>query len=105
MTDPSQFPDLGDLIPIHRKKLMDLVAKTPLQMHEFERLLGWDFIKDAPGKKKELAWELLQLGQGNLKIITELRKAFPQAYITEIRDVTAPAVLDGLGAPRPDGGA
>jgi len=105
VADPREFPDLGDIVPIHRKKLMDLVAKTPLQMHEFERLLGWDFIKDAPGKKKELAWELLQLGNGNLKILSELRKAFPQAYIVEIRDGAPGSVCDDVGHARPDGRA
>jgi hypothetical protein len=104
MIDPSQFPDLGDWVPIHRKKLMDLVAKTPLSMNEFERIIGWDFIRDAPQKKKDLAWALLNIGDANLKIMSELRKAFPNAYITEIRDVSHAAVHDELGAPRPDVG-
>lgn len=104
MIDPSQFLDLGDWAPIHRKKLMEIVAKTPLEMKDFERLLGCDFIRDAPQKKKELGWELLQLGKDNLKFISELRKAFPNAYVTEIRDVSHAAVHDELGAPRPDVG-
>lgn len=99
-----QFPDLGDLVPIHRKKLMDLVAKAPLSMDDFERIIGWDFIRDAPQKKKDLAWALLNAGKANLKVMSELRKAFPNAYITDIRDVADPpgAVMDDA---RPDGRA
>jgi hypothetical protein len=104
MSSPSDFPDLGDFTPIHRKRLMDLVAKTPLKMHEFERLLGWDFIRDAPQKKKDLAWALLNIGEANLKLMSELRKAFPNAYITEIRDVADPPGADVDDA-RPDGRA
>lgn len=104
MIAPSEFPDLGDFTLIHRKKLMDLVAKTPMKMREFERLLGWDFIKDAPQKKKALARAVLSSSKEDLKIISSLRTAFPGAYITEIRDVAADAVQPGLGAPRPDGG-
>jgi hypothetical protein len=102
MADPKEFPDLGDFTPIHRKKLMDLVAKTPLSMNDFEKILGWDFIKDAPQKKKDLAWALLNVGKDNLKIISELRTAFPNAYITELRDVSSPAGND-VDAAGPDG--
>lgn len=100
----SEFPDLGAPVPIHRKKLTDLVAKTPFSMYDFEQIIGWDFIKDAPAKKKETAWELLNLGEANLKIMSALRKAFPQAYILEICDV-ADVNGDGLDDARPDGGA
>jgi hypothetical protein len=102
---PSEFPDLGDWVPVNRKSLEALVTKTPLQMHEFEKLTGCDFRKEAPQKKKELGWELLQLGNGNLKIISELRKAFPQAYITVIRYGAPGSVCDDVGDARPDGGA
>jgi hypothetical protein len=105
MADPSEFPDLGDIVPIHRKKLMDLVAKTPLQMHEFEKILGWDFIKDAPQKKKDLAWALLQVGKTNLEVVAELHKALPKAYILEIRDGAPGSVCDDVGDARPDGRA
>lgn len=105
VADPKEFPNLGDLTPIHRKKLMDIVAKTPLSMDDFEKILGWDFIKDAPAKKKDLAWALLNVGQKNLQIVAELRKAFPKAYITDIRDGAPGPVCDNLGVPRPDGGA
>lgn len=104
MADPSQFPDLGDIVPIHRKRLMDLVAKTPLSMNDFERIIGWDFIKDAPRKKKDLAWALLNAGEANLKIMSELRKAFPNAYITDIRDVADPPGAD-MDDARSDGRA
>lgn len=104
MSDPSEFPDLGDFTPTHRKKLMDLVAKTPLEMHEFEKILGWDFIKDAPAKKKDLAWALLNVGQKNLQTVAELRKAFPNVYITEIRDGAPSPVCDDLGSARSDVG-
>lgn len=105
MSDPSQFPDLGDIVPIHRKRLMDLVAKTPLSMRDFERIIGWDFIKDAPQKKKGLAWALLKVGPENLEIVAELRKAFPKAYITEIRDGHSGSICDSLGVPGSDGRA
>lgn len=105
MSKPSQFPDLGDIAPIHRKRLMDLVAKTPLSMNDFERIIGWDFIKDAPQKKKDLAWALLQVGAENLQIVAELRKAFPKAYIVEIRDGAPGSICDSMGVPGPDGRA
>lgn len=105
MANPSEFPDLGDLASIHRKRLMDLVAKTPLSMGDFERLVGWDFIKDAPQKKKELAWAVLQTKEGGLKLLSELRKAFPEAYITEIRNGDSGIIRSGVGYARPDGGA
>lgn len=100
----SEFPDLGDFAPIHRKRLMDLVAKTPLSMNDFEKILGWDFIKDAPAKKKDLAWSLLNVGQKNLQTVAELRKEFPQAFITEIRDGAPGPVCDDLGSARSDVG-
>jgi len=99
-----EFPDLGSPVPIHRKKLIDLVAKTPFSMYDFEQIIGWDFIKDAPSKKKDLAWALLNIGEVNLKIMSALRKAFTKAYILEIRDV-ADANGDGLDDARSDGGA
>ena len=105
MADPKEFPDLGDWVPVNRKSLEALVAKTPLQMHEFEKLTGCDFRKEAPQKKKELGWELLQLGNSNLKIISELRKAFPQAYIVEIRDGPSGSICTGVGSAGSDGGA
>ncbi len=104
MNGPSEFPDLGDLVPIHRKKLMGLVAKTPLSMDDFERIIGWDFIRDAPQKKRDLAWALLNVGEDGLKTMSELRKAFPNAYITDIRDVADPPGAD-MDDARPDGRA
>ena len=105
MADPSEFPDLGDFVPIHRKKLMELVAKTPMKMGEFEKLLGWDFIGNAPAKKKELAWAVLNSSKEDLKLISECRAAFPQAYITEIRDVAPGSICPGVGVARSDGGS
>jgi hypothetical protein len=38
MADPSEFPDLGPWVQVNRKKLMDIVAKSPFTQKEFERI-------------------------------------------------------------------
>ena len=70
------------LVAITVPTLKTLVAKTPFQFHEFERLIGWSFsLGDAPKSKRELAWKILQLSQEQLATLHGLQRRFPMAWV------------------------
>jgi len=96
---------VGDdpLAPIDRRALEKLVTeKTPFTMGEFERICGWDFLRDAPASKKKLAWDILNLGRPALARLHEAYRAFPKLSVTGVRDGYSP-LSDDVGAARSDG--
>ncbi len=104
MSCPSQFPDLGPIVPVDRKKLAALVErKTDFTIDEFERIVGWSFIREAPAEKRKLAWDILNLGKQDLDRLRELYRHFPKCYVTRVRDVVLSGHSSDLAASGRDG--
>jgi hypothetical protein len=71
------------LVPVDTWRLEALVAKTPLSMPEFERLVGWSFsMGDAPASKRRLAWDILQLPEEDLLLFKLMRQHCPEIWIS-----------------------
>lgn len=82
------MPESNELVAIDVRKLTALVGKTPFKMHEFERLIGWNFsMDDAPREKRALAWAVLNLPKEDLDTLRLLQEYFPKLWIGEIADV------------------
>lgn len=85
------------LVAITVPTLKSLVAKTPFEFHEFERLIGWSFsLGDAPKSKRELAWKILQLSKEQLLTLRELQQRFPKAWIGGIMEGANPPLTEAL---------
>lgn len=85
------------LVTITVPTLKSLVAKTPFEFHEFERLIGWSFsLGDAPRSKRELAWKILQLSKEQLLTLRELQQRFPKAWVGGIIEGANPPLTEAL---------
>jgi len=90
-------PEDNPLVTITVPTLKSLVAKTPFEFHEFERLIGWSFsLGDAPKSKRELAWKILQLSKEQLLTLRELQQRFPKAWVGGIMDGANPPLTEAL---------
>lgn len=96
---PSLPPTTDDpLMDVAVPTLRTMVAKTPFQFHEFERLIGWSFsMGDAPKSKRALAWKLLQLSREQLITLHELQQRFPKAWIGGILEAPTENLDAGAG--------
>ena len=81
----------GDpMVPIDRTALKKLVeAKTPFSMGEFEHIVGWDFVRDAPLSKKNTAWKLINMPRHQQQSILDIYRRFPECYIGRVGEPEA----------------